>query len=88
MPYLRRLWKILGIDENLVVPNKNLSIYEDAVAAWKGDKMSEWKKELIRAAEKLDFPIHKAYYQLSPAQRKLYGTGKARGKALMDFFKC
>ncbi|SZD73363.1 Excinuclease ABC subunit A [Candidatus Ornithobacterium hominis] len=79
--------KILGIDENLVVPNKNLSIYEDAVAAWKGDKMSEWKKELIRAAEKLDFPIHKAYYQLSPAQKKTLWDGQGTWQGINGFFQ-
>lgn len=79
--------KILGIDENLVVPNKNLSIYEDAVAAWKGDKMSEWKKELIRAAEKLDFPIHKAYYQLSLAQKKTLWDGQGTWQGINGFFQ-
>ncbi len=51
--------KVIGIDEDLVIPNKSLSIYQDAVACWKGDKMKEWKEELVYSAEKFKFPIHK-----------------------------
>jgi len=48
--------KVIGIDEDLVIPNKSLSVYQDAVACWKGDKMKEWKDELVYAAEKIQFP--------------------------------
>lgn len=79
--------KIIGIDADLVVPNKNLSIYEDAVVAWKGDKMSEWKDLLIRQATQLDFPIHKPYYELTEAQRDILWHGKGSWKGLDGFFK-
>ena len=51
--------KVIGIDENLVIPNKALSVFDDAVMCWKGEKMSEWKKNLIRVAEASHFPIHR-----------------------------
>lgn len=79
--------KIVGIDESLVIPNKNLSIYEDAVVAWKGDKMSEWKNRLIRQAEKLDIPIHKPYFDLSEKQKDIIWHGKGTWKGIDGFFK-
>lgn len=63
--------KILGIDEDLVVPNKSLSIYDDAIVCWRGEKMSEWKHHFIRNAHKHDFPVHKPYYKLSPEEKKM-----------------
>lgn len=56
---------IIGIDEDLVIPNKILSVYDEAVACWKGEKMSEWKDQLVKNAYKFDFPIHKPYMELS-----------------------
>ena len=79
--------KIIGIDEDLVIPNKSLSIYEDAVACWKGDKMKEWKDELVFAADKFNFPIHKPFYELSNDQRKLLWTGNKNFQGLNRFFK-
>lgn len=79
--------KVIGIDENLVIPNKSLSIYEDAVVAWKGDKMSEWKDLLIRHAEKLDFPIHKPYFQLTPEQKEILWRGKGKWGGIDGFFQ-
>jgi len=79
--------KIIGIDEDLVIPNKSLSIYEDAVACWKGDKMKEWKDELVFAAEKFNFPIHKPFYELSKDQRNLLWTGNKYFQGLNKFFK-
>lgn len=79
--------KIIGIDEDLVIPNKSLSIYQDAVACWKGEKMSEWKNELIYAAEKFNFPIHKPFYELTDAQRFLVWTGNKYFNGLNQFFK-
>lgn len=78
---------IIGIDEDLVIPNKGLSIYEDAIACWKGEKMSEWKNKLIMQAYKFDFPVHKPYYQLSEEHKKLLWTGNAYFQGLSDFFK-
>ncbi len=79
--------KVIGIDEDLVIPNKSLSIYQDAVACWKGDKMSEWKNQLIYSAEKYDFPIHKPFYELAPTQKFLLWTGNKYFKGLNSFFK-
>lgn len=79
--------KIIGIDEDLVVPNKNLSIYEDAVACWKGESMSEWKKAFIKSAK--EFPIHRPYYQLTAEEKKLLwrGTGARSFPSIDNFFQ-
>ncbi|MFA7686540.1 MAG: excinuclease ABC subunit UvrA [Moheibacter sp.] len=79
--------KVIGIDENLVVPNKKLSIYEDAIVAWKGEKMSEWKERFIKLASKFDFPIHKPYYQLSEEQKEILWHGKGKWEGIDGFFK-
>ena len=78
---------VIGIDEDLVIPNKALSIYEDAVACWKGEKMSEWKEQLIKVAYKFDFPIHKPYYDLSEQQKELLWIGNKEFGGINDFFK-
>ncbi|MEN9639333.1 MAG: hypothetical protein RLZZ262_1201 [Bacteroidota bacterium] len=78
---------IIGIDENLVVPNKKLSVYQDAVACWKGEKMSEWRDQLVLAARKFDFPIHKPWAELTAAQRKLVWDGNEHFGGLHAFFK-
>ena len=54
--------KILGIDEDLVVPNKSLSVYDDAVMCWRGEKMSEWKHFFVQHAHKINFPVHTPYF--------------------------
>lgn len=79
--------KVIGIDEDLVVPNKSLSIYEDAIVAWKGDKMSEWKQFFMRAATKVDFPIHKPYFELTEEQKDFLWRGDANWEGLDGFFK-
>lgn len=78
---------VIGIDEGLVIPNKNLSIYEDAVVCWKGDKMSYYKNELIREAAKFEFPIHKPIKDLSAEQYDLLWTGNKYFEGLNTFFK-
>jgi excinuclease ABC subunit A len=77
---------VIGIDEDLVIPNKNLSIYEDAVACWRGEKMSEWKNELIMHAYKFDFPVHKPFYELTEEQKELLWKGNKYFHGLNDFF--
>ncbi len=77
---------VIGIDEEKVIPNRNLSVYEDAVACWKGEKMSEWKDEFIRKAFKLDFPIHRAYKDLNAAERDLLWEGTKGITGINDFF--
>ncbi|MGQ1909379.1 excinuclease ABC subunit UvrA [Marinifilum sp. RC60d5] len=79
--------KIIGIDEDLVIPNKTMSIYDDAIVCWKGEKMQEWKNKLIYAADKFDFPIHRPYFELSEEQKLLLWTGNKHFKGLNDFFK-
>jgi excinuclease ABC subunit A len=79
--------KVIGIDEDLVVPNKSLSVYQDAVACWKGEKMKEWRDKLVYAADKFNFPIHKPYYELTEDQRHLLWTGNRYFDGLNDFFR-
>lgn len=83
--------KVLGIDERLVVPNPTLSVYDDAVVAWRGDKMSEWKREFVRLASRYDFPIHKPYLDLSDAERDLLWHGPSGNghdfPSIDNFFK-
>lgn len=80
--------KVVGIDEDLVIPNKNLSVYEDAVASWKGESMSDWKKEFIKKAG-TQFPIHKPYHQLSKEQRNFLwkGDNSRNFPSINNFFK-
>ncbi len=78
--------KIIGIDEDLVIPNKSLSVYEDAIVCWKGEKMQKWKNRLVMNASSFDFPIHKPYFELSPEQKELLWTGNRYFKGLHDFF--
>jgi excinuclease ABC subunit A len=78
---------VIGIDPELVIPNKNLSVYDDAIVAWKGEKMSEWKNVLIRNAHKFDFPVHRPYYDLSPKEQKLIWTGNKYFEGLNAFFE-
>ena len=77
----------IGLDEDKVIPDKSLSIYEDAVACWKGDKMSEWKKAFIKRAARYDFPIHRPYQDLTRQQRNLLWNGASDVDGLNDFFK-
>jgi len=78
--------KVIGIDEDLVIPNKSLSVYQDAIAPWKGEKLSIWKRRLINAAEEFDFPIHKPIIELSDDQYELLWTGNRHFKGLNQFF--
>lgn len=79
--------KIMGVDKDLVIPNKNLSIYEDAIACWRGDSMSMWKNELVMNADEFDFPIHRPYLDLSEEQKELLWTGNKFFSGLNAFFK-
>ena len=76
----------IGIDEDLVIPNKNLSIYQDAIMPWRGEKMSRWRDELIYSAEKFNFPIHKPFFELSEEDRELLWTGNSHFGGLNAFF--
>lgn len=79
--------QILGIDPDLVLPNKKLSVYEGAVACWKGEKMAEWQKEFIRTASKYDFPIHKPITKLSKEEYDLLWKGNRTVEGIKNFFE-
>jgi excinuclease ABC subunit A len=79
--------KVLGIDENLVFPNKSLSIYEDAIAPWKGEVMGEYLQALIYSAKKFDFPIHRPIKDLTAEEYKLLWDGNSYFMGLNKFFK-
>ena len=78
---------VIGIDEDIVVPNKQLSVYEDAVVCWKGEKMSEWKTHLIRLSPKMGFPIHTPYCELTDKERRMLWEGAAGFPGIDGFFK-
>ena len=79
--------KVVGIDENLVVPNKTLSVYEDAVMCWRGQVMSEWKRKFIHAASTVNFPIHREYYRLTQEQKDLLWHGFNGFPGIDGFFE-
>jgi excinuclease ABC subunit A len=78
---------IIGIDPDLVIPNKSLSVYENAVACWKGETLSEWKKEFIHSSSKYDFPIHRPIKDLKASQIKMLWEGKKDLLGINSFFK-
>lgn len=78
---------VIGIDEAKVIPDKSLSVYDDAIACWKGDKMIEWKDWFIEMASKKDFPIHRPYYELSEEEKDLLWQGGPGIKGINDFFE-
>ena len=86
VPLCEGYGKIIGIDENLVIPDRNLSVYEDAVVCWRGETMKKWKERLILNADQFDFPIHKPYYQLSDAQKELLWKGNKYFYGITRFF--
>lgn len=79
--------KTIGIDENLVIPNRSLSVYEDAVACWRGDVMSQWKRELMHIAPAAGFPIHRAYCDLNENEKSFLWHGDSRFKGIDGFFR-
>ena len=78
---------IIGIDEELVVPNTSLSVYENAIYAWRGDSLGWYRDELVNNAYKFDFPIHKPYFQLTDEQKDILWKGNTYFTGLNDFFK-
>jgi len=78
---------VIGIDEELVIPNTALSIYENAIFAWRGESMGWYRDELVNNAYKFDFPIHKPYYQLSDADKAVLWNGNNYFTGLNPFFK-
>ncbi|UPQ78657.1 excinuclease ABC subunit UvrA [Flavobacterium azooxidireducens] len=78
---------IIGIDEELVVPNTALSVYENAIFPWRGESMGWYRDQLVNNAYKFDFPIHKPYFQLTDEQKQLIWNGNKYFTGLHDFFK-
>ncbi len=78
--------KVIGIDEDLVIPDKSKSIYEAAIAPWRGEKMREWNDNLIKNALQFDFPIHRQYNQLTEKEQRLLWTGNKYFRGLDEFF--
>ncbi|MGJ8684392.1 MAG: excinuclease ABC subunit UvrA [Nonlabens sp.] len=77
---------VIGIDEELVIPNTALSVYENAVFPWRGENMSFYKNQLIKSAGKFDFPIHRPWFELTDAQKDLVWTGNKYFEGINDFF--
>ena len=79
--------KVLGISEDLVIPDKTLSVYQGAVQCWRGDKMGEWKKELIQLAPHISFPIHTPYISLTDEQKRTLWHGNGKWEGIDGFFR-
>lgn len=77
---------VIGIDEDLVIPNTALSIYENAIFPWRGESMSWYRDTLVNNAYKFDFPIHKPWFELTEAQKQLIWEGNSYFEGLNDFF--
>ena len=86
-PECKGIGVVMGIDEDLVIPDKSKSVYEGAVACWQGEQMRSWLEALIYNAKEFDFPIHTPFYALSPEQKMLLWTGNEWFKGLHAFFK-
>jgi excinuclease ABC subunit A len=78
---------VIGIDEDLVVPDKSKSVYDNAIAPWRGEKMGEWLKKFVKNADKFDFPIHRSYSELTEEQQRVLWTGNQYFDGLDQFFK-
>jgi excinuclease ABC subunit A len=80
--------RVLGIDEELVIPDKSLSVYENAIAPWKGEVMSErWLKPLLKSGIKFDFPVHRPYNELTKEQRDILWSGNEYFDGINTFFR-
>ncbi|MCR5588860.1 MAG: excinuclease ABC subunit UvrA [Bacteroidales bacterium] len=86
-PVCQGYGSVIGIDENLVVPNKSRSIYDNAIICWNGDKMQEVKRDFIRHAAVIDFPIHKPYYELTEEQKDILWHGDGVWEGIDGFFR-
>ena len=79
--------KVMGIDEDLVIPNKQLSIYENGIVCWRGEKMSKWKDDLIHTANEFNFPIHQPINKLSEKEYNLLWNGNKHFNGINNFFQ-
>ncbi|MEO2061774.1 MAG: excinuclease ABC subunit UvrA [Christiangramia sp.] len=78
---------VIGIDEDLVIPNTGLSIYENAIFPWRGDSMSWYRDQLVKNSHKFDFPIHKPWFELTDAQKDLVWNGNEYFEGITEFFE-
>ena len=78
---------IIGIDPELVIPNRSLSVYENAIACWKGETLSQWRDDFIASSTKTNFPIHRAVSELTKKELDLLWQGNSQVNGLNDFFK-
>jgi excinuclease ABC subunit A len=78
---------VIGIDEDLVIPDKSKSVFDNAIAPWRGEKMREWLNRLVKSASKFDFPIHRPYNELTEKEQQLIWTGNQHFEGLDAFFK-
>jgi len=85
--YCEGFGNVLGIDPDLVVPDKSLSVYEGAIAPWRSETMKKWLAPLINIAPEIDFPIHRSYKDLSAKEQELMWNGHGKFKGLLAFFK-
>jgi excinuclease ABC subunit A len=79
--------QILGLDPDLIIPDKQLSVYEGAVAPWKGEKLGWWKEQFVKAASRFNFPIHKPVMDLTEKQLSVLWEGNEHAEGINDFFK-
>lgn len=86
-PVCEGFGNVLGIDERLVIPDPTLSVFEDAVVCWRGEKMSEWKHDFINAASGADFPLHRPYCELTQTQKDQLWHGVNGHTGIDGFFK-
>ena len=78
---------VLGIDEDLVIPNKLISVYEGAIAPWKGEKLGKWRENFVKAARRFNFPVHKPIIDLTEEQYRTLWEGNQFAEGINDFFK-
>ncbi|HTQ28346.1 MAG TPA: excinuclease ABC subunit UvrA [Puia sp.] len=78
--------QVLGIDADLVIPDKRLSVNEGAVAPWKGEKLGWWKEQFVKAARKFNFPVHRPIVDLTPEQYAVLWEGNEHVEGINDFF--
>jgi excinuclease ABC subunit A len=78
---------VVGIDPDLVIPDQSISVFQDGIVCWKGEKMSEWKDDFITKSSKLDFPIHRSYLELTQKEKDLVWHGKGEIRGLDQFFE-
>ncbi len=79
--------QVLGIDPDLVIPDRRMSVYDGAVAPWKGEKLGWWREQFVKSARSINFPVHKAIADLTDEQYNIIWTGKSGVQGINDFFK-